>query len=61
MVSVLTGSLVVAAARTAGITGIPDEAVGLARLKWTEASPLQSFIILKCQGCNDPGNMENLG
>lgn len=51
----------VAAARTAGITGIPDEAVGLARLKWTEASPLQSFIILKCQGCNDPGNMENLG
>ena len=61
MVSVPSGSLVVAAARTAGITGIPDEAMALARLKWTEASPLQSFIILKCQGYNDPGNMENLG
>ena len=61
MVSVPRGSLVVAAAGTAGITGIPDAAMALESLKWTEASPLQSFIILKCQGHNDSGNMENLG
>ena len=35
----------VAAAGTAGITGIPDAAMALESLKWTEASPLQFYHI----------------